>query len=259
MKLLIQFILFSLCFTASGADVPLRVLSYNIRHAQGVDKTTSIERIARVIAEQKPDLVALQEVDKNSKRSGAIDMAKELGALLNMEYRFGKTRNMKGGEYGLAVLSRLPIIETNIHKLPKGGEDRIGLEIIVDHHGQRLSFVSLHLDWKLEDIRMKQTQTLLSLLEERTDPVILAGDFNAPRYHASMKLLEDDGWTVLEKNDGSPIRTFHGEKGRAVSATSEREEIDYIVLKGFNTPKVTHGVVQELIASDHRPIYAEIE
>lgn len=237
----------------------LRLLSYNIKHAKGMDGKLDVERIAKVIAEQTPDLVALQEVDKDCKRSKNIDIAGKLGEILKMEHRFGKTIDLGKGEYGLAVLSRFPVKKTHIHKLPKGGEPRIALEIIVDKKGELISFVTLHLDWTNKKIRTDQVKEVMKVLAERKHKVVLAGDFNAPRNSDTIQELVKAGWNVLEKNDGNGVRTFHGEKDRAVSATAEREEIDFIVLKNFPKSNIKHGVVQELIASDHRPIYAIIK
>ncbi len=54
-------------------------------------------------------------------------------------------------------------------------------------------------------------------------------------------------------------RTAHaqpGEKKRADSSTEARVEIDYVATRGFNAKSVQHGVVPEVMASDHRPVYA---
>ena len=51
----------------------LRVLSYNIHHAEGIDGKLDVARIARVINDCQPDLVALQEVDKLVERTESID------------------------------------------------------------------------------------------------------------------------------------------------------------------------------------------
>ncbi len=247
-----------LMLSAVYAD-ELRLLSYNIKHGKGMDGKLDVERIAKVIGDQTPDLVALQEVDKNCKRSKNIDIAAKLGEILKMEHRFGKTINLGKGEYGLAVLSKFPIKETKVHTLPKGGEPRIALEIVVDKKGELISFVTLHLDWTNKAIRTEQVKAVMKAVELRKHKVVLAGDFNAPRNSDTIKAMEDAGWNVLKKNDGNGIRTFHGEKKRAVSATSEREEIDFIAIKNFPKSKIKHGVVQELIASDHRPIYAHVK
>ena len=93
----------------------LTVLAYNIRHGEGMDNKIDLQRIADVISKVNPDLVALQEVDKFCKRSGQRDLARELGEMLGMQHRFGKFMDYQGGEYGMAVLSRFPIILSLIH------------------------------------------------------------------------------------------------------------------------------------------------
>ena len=244
---------------AEETTVPLRLLSYNIKHAQGMDGVVDVERIAKVIEAQKPDLVALQEVDKGCTRSKNQDIAKILGERLGMKHHFGKTISLGNGEYGNAVLSRLPVVETHLHKLPKSGEPRAALEVVVEWRGQHLSFVSIHLDHQSEDGRNAQVQTLLKTFALCEHPVILGGDFNAARWSPPMKLFPEAGWTVLEKNDGNDIRTLQGEKNRKDSDTPERAEIDFLVIRGLPIAKFTHGVIPELMASDHRPIYATIE
>jgi endonuclease/exonuclease/phosphatase family metal-dependent hydrolase len=96
----------------------LRVLSYNIHHAEGVDRKLDVERIARVILSVKPDLVALQEVDQKVKRSQGIDQPAELARLTKMQVVFGANIELQGGHYGNALLSRFPIARHKNHLLP---------------------------------------------------------------------------------------------------------------------------------------------
>lgn len=249
----------SMTLTVTAEVETLRVLSYNIHHGKGMDHKLNLERIAKVIAAQKPDMVALQEVDKNSHRSKGKDQAAVLAKLLGMQYRFGKSINIKGGEYGLAVLSKLPISEVKVHKLPGGGEPRIAFEVLVKWRGKPLSFVNVHLERNLGDARNEQVNAVMKILKPRKHPVILLGDFNAHRASEPIQQLVKNGWTVLKKNDGGGTRTFHGEKHRKDSSSHKREEIDFIVQRGLPQFTFTHGVVQELMASDHRPIFAEFQ
>ena len=78
----------------------LRVLCYNIHHAAGVDGKLDVPRIARVIQSVKPDLVALQEVDRNTTRTGKVDQAAELAQLTRMNHVFGANIAFQGGQYG---------------------------------------------------------------------------------------------------------------------------------------------------------------
>ena len=109
----------------------LNVISYNIRHGAGMDKLVNIERTANVLQKLKPDLIALQEVDKNCTLSQNIDIAKELGKKLGMHHHFEKFMDYQGGEYGMAILSRFPIEKAIRHQLPKGSEPRCAIEVQV--------------------------------------------------------------------------------------------------------------------------------
>ena len=225
----------------------LRVFSYNIKHGQGMDGEINLERVAAVIAQKKPDLVALQEVDKNCRRSGNRDIAAELGKLLGMEHRFGKSIDHDGGEYGVAVLSKLPITGLNHYKLPGGDERRTALEVQVTVKGSEtpVSFVSVHNDWSTEAVRLGQVAALLDGLKKVKHPVILAGDFNGELEDGSMKLLVKEGWTVLDKNG---VKTAPSDVPKV--------EIDFVVTRGLDAKLIEHAAIEERVVSDHWPIFA---
>ena len=96
----------------------IRVLSYNIRQGEGLDGCVDLERTAEVIRRADPDLVALQEVDTCCERSGNQDTPALLGQVLGMEHRSGRCMAYQGGEYGMAVLSRLPVTDTIPQTVP---------------------------------------------------------------------------------------------------------------------------------------------
>jgi len=230
---------------ARGAE--FRVAAYNIKHGQGMDKKIDLKRTAEVIAGMKADVVTLQEVDKNCARSGKRDIAAELAAILKMDYRFGASFPYDGGEYGLAVLSRLPILGMKQHKLPGGSEPRTAFEVQVKIEGVKepVSVVSIHNDWVSNEVKVGQVKALLNGLAEVKHPVVLAGDFNALPGEDSMKILAEKGWTILDK------------KGvKTCPADEPTKEIDYIVTLGLPWKIKEHKVVEEKVASDHRPIYA---
>src|SRR5437762_3345786 len=85
----------------SGSHEPLRltVMRYNIHHCEGTDKKLDVARIAAVINAAKPDLVALQEVDRNTNRTNHVDQPAELAKLTKMHVFFGKAMDFEGGEY----------------------------------------------------------------------------------------------------------------------------------------------------------------
>src|SRR5690606_16250040 len=113
--------------SAPDAADSIRVVSYNIRHGRGMDDSLDLSRSAAVLASLRPDIVGLQEVDDRVERSGNVDEAAELGEQLGMEHVFGAFMPYQGGRYGMAILSRFPIVSVNPLRLPEGNEPRIAL------------------------------------------------------------------------------------------------------------------------------------
>ena len=96
----------------------LRVLTYNIHHGEAMDKKFDYQRLAKVINDLSPDIVALQEVDVGTERAGGVDQAALLGKLCRMHHAFGPAMPYQGGQYGEAILSRFPIEKVLVHPLP---------------------------------------------------------------------------------------------------------------------------------------------
>src|ERR1700730_14354602 len=93
----------------------LRVLTYNIHHGEGTDGRFDLSRLAGVIKSVQPDVVALQEVDRGTARAAGVDELTELERLTDMHAEFGKAMDYAGGGYGVAVLSRWPLVSPGNH------------------------------------------------------------------------------------------------------------------------------------------------
>src|SRR5690606_20989799 len=100
----------------------LRFMSYNIHIANPPSLpagVVDIEALARVINNVKPDFVALQEVDRFTDRSGKnLDQAAAIANLTGMKHVFIKAINRSNGEYGLAILTKFDIEESQTFSLP---------------------------------------------------------------------------------------------------------------------------------------------
>ena len=232
--------------------VEVRVLTYNIHHGEGLDGKIDLERIARIIKNSKADLVALQEVDRNTKRSGGVDQAKELGRLTDMHYVFGKAIEYQGGEYGQAILSRWPISSHKVHTLPQrpAREQRIALVSVVESPIRGLKFVSTHLDHQIEAVRIEQAQALEANFDAaRSLPSILAGDFNATPESETMKKLFQH-WQDAAASHAAPT----------IPSENPTRRIDYVLLRPQGSWKVLGAeVLDEPIASDHRPVLLALQ
>ena len=235
-------------------DLPtrqLRVMTYNIHHGEGTDGRIDLERIAKVIRDAKPDLVALQEVDKNVKRSGEVDQTSELARLTQMHGRFGKQIPYEGGDYGQAVLSRFSISELTVHWLPGEPERqrRIAVAGVVDLGTRKVVFASTHLHHNNVEFREQQATALNDLFRNYEDPVILAGDLNA---NPDSRVLEILGqrWNNATAKAANCL-TF--------PSVAPKNQIDYVVHQPQGSRLVSGKavVVHEPLASDHCPLVVD--
>ena len=236
----------AICAIANATE--LKIASYNIKHGRNMNGKIALEDTAKLLEKLGAEIIALQEVDKQCARSGKIDQAAFLGKHLNMHHAFGKFFDYQGGEYGMALLSKHPILEVKKHRLPDGAEPRIALEIVIEpEKGKKVSCVCIHFDYTSEKRRQPQIKALFKALENTTHPVALIGDFNATPDSASMGLFKDKWLNVSKK--GNPF-TFPSDKPKM--------EIDYFVLRGFKK-NATCRVIEEKVVSDHRPLVADVE
>jgi endonuclease/exonuclease/phosphatase family metal-dependent hydrolase len=227
----------------------LRILAYNIKHGLGMDSVVDLERIARVINDLQPDVVTLQEVDSAVERTSGVDQTTVLGGLTGMHSVFGTFFDYQGGRYGMALLSRYPFISYTNHLLPKGVEHRAALagRIRIGDDGPEVVVVGIHLVWTGEE-RYSQAERLIEIFEDEEAPVILAGDFNSLPDSDVMALLRG-AWHIPDKGEGH--FTFPSD--------DPDREIDFIIYRPEDRFEVIeHRVIDEPVASDHRPLLLEL-
>ena len=227
----------------------VRLLAYNIRHGAGMDDRVDLERAAQVIRRLDPDLVALQEIDNQTTRTGHIDQAQRLGELTGMHAAFGGFMDYREGQYGMALLSRFPIEEATNHRLPDGEEPRTALaaRVRLGDDGPEIVFVSIHLYRSAEE-RLAQAQRIVEIFQNETRPVILAGDFNSTPDSDVIELLEQY-WRIPDK----------GEDRLTFPSMAPSREIDFIMFRPADRFKVVQlAVIDEPLASDHRPVLLEV-
>lgn len=233
-----------------GQVTTLRILTYNIHHGAGNDEVLDLERIARLIRSLDPDLVALQEIDNRTERTGGVDQAAELGRMTGMGSVFGPFMDYQGGQYGMAVLSDLPFVNPTNHQLPEGPEPRSAQAIRVqlpDGAGE-LIFAGIHF-YRTAEERMAQARRLLEVLGPEDVPVILAGDFNSTPDSEVMSFI---GETFATPDKGEDHFTFRSDR--------PDREIDFIVYRPAHRFTVLESrVIDEPVASDHRPVLLVVE
>src|SRR6476620_7811137 len=103
-KLLYLSILATLFYSQAPAQKKLRLLTYNIRNAKGMDNKVDYDRVAAVLLQAKAPIVALQEVDSVTKRSNAVDVLQQLAQKTKMQAVYGAAIPLQGGKYGVGLL-----------------------------------------------------------------------------------------------------------------------------------------------------------
>ena len=252
-KLLMMLLVGSIAY--AGHAQTLRLLTYNIRHAENEAGQINVKDLADFILKQDPDVVALQEVDSVCGRSNKLDIAAELGKLTGMYFYFGKAMNYDGGGYGEALLSRLPIEKISTISLPiqpdKKREPRAAIEaIIVTKEGKRFKFITTHLDHLPDETdRLMQTNYLAEKYAGETMPFIIGGDMNAkPGEKALLPLLGITNYPDKDKM----LFTF--------PAGTPDKKIDYFLLSKNHPWKcIRFDVLPEKQISDHRPVIMELK
>lgn len=245
----------SLAQESAPAPTTLRVLTYNIHHGRGTDQQVDLNRIAGVIRAQKPDLVALQEVDQKTRRTNGVDQTTVLSELTGLHGEFLHQIDFEGGRYGQAVLSRFPLSAATVHWLPgtPDRERRIAGSVLVRLDDTRsLRFVTTHLHHNNADFREQQAVELNRLFAggQSQTITILAGDLNAVPDSPPLLQLNRQ-WSSVTSSDQSWL-TF--------PAAAPERQLDYILIHPQNSLSIIRSeVISEPVASDHRPVLTELQ
>ena len=165
----------------------VRVLTYNVHRCVGVDRVLDVARVADVIAAQKPDIVALQELDVGRARTGGVDQAHQLAERLGMAFHFNAALKVEEELYGDAILTALP--ERLVKAGPIPGHPRFGrLEprgavwVAIEVGGVELNVINTHLglvpyEQQLQARAMAGPDWLGAAAPEA--PIIVLGDLNS--------------------------------------------------------------------------------
>lgn len=246
---------------AAARAETLRVMTYNVHSCIGMDGKIDPERIARIIARARPDVVALQELDVGRGRTHGLDQAQLIARCLEMDFHFHPAVHLEEERYGDAILTHLPRCLVRAAPLP-GLADKPQLEprgalwVSVDLHGRTVQILNTHLGLNVRE-RLAQTEALLGAdwlgnVHCRT-PVILCGDFNAlPSSAVCRRLARRLNDVQIEARQHRPRSTFSGRFPTL--------RIDHIFVSpdievtGIEVPNSALARV----ASDHLPLVADL-
>ncbi len=227
----------------------LRVATLNLwnRHEPWDARLRAIREGLRALA---PDVCGLQEVLHPCVAGLGADQATQVAEGLGYHVAFGPAWELGGVEFGNAVLSRWPIVETRTLALPDGGTDESRCLVFasIDAPFGRLPFFVTHLNWKLDEGHVRERQVravaehVASLAPTSGFPPVLVGDFNAEPGSDEVRFLRGlcslGGPSVyfadafeLAGGDG-PGATFARSNPFAAKLREPDRRIDYVFVRG---------------------------
>lgn len=226
------------------AQNTLRLMTYNIRNGNGMDNVCNFQRIANVINNASPDVVAVQEVDSMTNRSGKKYVLGEIAERTQMHSYFAQAIDYDGGKYGIGLLTKQVPLRLQTLSLP--GREEARALILAEF--EDYIYCCVHLSLTEED-RMKSLEMIKTLAATSKKPFFLAGDMNAEPESEFIKGLQKE------------FQILSNLKQLTCPASNPDATIDYIATLNKNATGFTvisAKVLNEPLASDHRPVVVEL-
>lgn len=254
----------------------LRVLTYNVHWGIGMDGELDLRRVADVIRRVDPDVVGLQEVDRNRRpKTDYVDQLAVLANYLGMGAAYGVTiekepTEASGGEprqYGIAVLTPHEILDAENHHLThvEGTEQRTLLETRIDVEGTEVPFFDTHFGLRADE-RVRQAEDVLDVTDGVGDHV-LVGDFNATPESDPVRTLTDRYTDALAERGLGGTDTFPSPYveddteteyvGDSLTVYAPNRRIDHVF--ATDGVAVRDAEVVRSLASDHSPVVVDVE
>jgi endonuclease/exonuclease/phosphatase family metal-dependent hydrolase len=240
-------------------SIRVRIATYNVHKCRGLDRRTSPERIAAVIADLNADVVAIQEVLNVTDGRAQDDQARRIHqALKGYDWCFGENRTLSGGPYGNMTLSRLPLKFCRNYDLTWRHRERRGClrtDIAVGK-GVLLHLFNVHLGTSFFERRHQARKLLSEEILKRAEcsgPRIIVGDFNEWTHGLVSRSMEDAFEKVNPRSFLRYARTYPG-----VCPVFHLDHFYFdkqLTLKSFTLFRSRTA----LVASDHLPMVAEFE
>jgi len=233
----------------------ITLMTYNVKYCSPYNSSTpDVDAVAAIIRQAKPDVVFLQELDRNTTRSGKVDQLALLSAKTDLPYTYyGKAIAYQGGESGLGILSRYALTDPQTYHLPRVelGDTYVSYRIMIKANitlnDKKITIAGTHLELTQAN-RDLQVPEINRILSSSNYPTILAGDMNATPENHTMQTFFGYGF---KKTCTTGCNT--------IPSGAPNREIDYILYRPEVKFSVVSHLVMQTLASDHLPIVSVLD
>ena len=240
-----------------AAPSELKVVSYNIRYRVGDDLKQLIKLLKEDPEIGGAHVIGLQEVDRNKRRTGNVNTARQLADALGMRYAWAAppdTDDDGEEETGCALLSIFPLTDAARILLTHEGPDgrrrvAVGATVQVGSHAVRV--YSVHAETRMPvEKKVEHWQAVLDDLRLHTNSTgaIILGDFNTIKgkdVKAARRLFEHAGFSAPHHDGEKTWKTF-----------VIKLKLDWLWLRGLEAR--SSGIDKDVDLSDHWPLWATI-
>lgn len=217
-----------------------QLMTYNVKNGAGMDGVTDYARTASVIIHEKPDVVAIQELDSVTGRSKGAYVLDELGKQTGMHATYAPAIDYDGGKYGIGILSKKQPLHVYRYALP--GREEARALLVVEF--KKYVYACMHLSLTEED-RIASLPIIREATSGFDKPVFIAGDWNDTPDSPFIQEMQKD-FRILSPTDQLTC-----------PADEPKACIDYIAVKKDCKPKhfaFFSYVAPASVESDHRPV-----
>lgn len=181
-------------FSGTEKDGPLRIVTYNIQQGYDLNGIKNYTEQIELLKSLNPDVIGLQETDSVRIAGGNSDIVQYFADRLQMNSYNGPPP--VNGTFGIALLSKFPIINPRTFYMYSLGEQTATIEAQVKKAGKVYNVYVTHLG---NDGDMVQQKAILQTIGENEN-VVLMGDFNfspkTQQYRVTTQKLRD-AWIEL--------------------------------------------------------------
>jgi maltose 6'-phosphate phosphatase len=250
LTLIFAYVLPCMAAPSKPESIRVRVAAYNVEYG----KSTTPEQVGQMFKPYELDMIGFNEVPDG-------DWTARVGKVLGMSHSFvGKISSANHKDKYKSILSRTPLTEETEHEMrgKRGWNPASAVRAVFHVNGVPLAFYSLHICKSGATGGHAQKLATQVLAKEKTERVIVLGDFNNNIGDPAIKTIEGAGYISSWKGLGIDVSKEYSYN--AFDPKKNLGVIDHIFYTKVPGAEVTDGGIIELKKplSDHKPVWAEI-